>query len=84
MAQNQVVAANFAQEASPALNREATIMMAKSMLKNKNLYLLKNESNPWEWLAWEVIRPIVWLLIWYLRHRNLEERNMLSSRFPND
>jgi hypothetical protein len=35
-------AANFAQEASPALNREATIMMAKSMLKNKNLYLLKN------------------------------------------
>ena len=35
-------AANFAQEASPVLNREATIMMAKSMLKNKNLYLLKN------------------------------------------
>jgi predicted GNAT family acetyltransferase len=35
-------AANFAEEASPALNREATIMMAKSMLKNKNLYLLRN------------------------------------------
>ena len=75
-------AANFAQEASPALNREATIMMAKSMLKNKNLYLLKMESNPWEWLGLAAIRPIVWLLIWYLRHRNLEERNMHLISFP--
>ncbi len=31
----------FADEANPALDRQATILMAKSMLKNKCLYLLK-------------------------------------------